>query len=208
MKRNSLISYASSFASFLLDSSFGDRINKIILFGSVARGDFSNESDIDLFIDISDKFEKDIEKVLIAFKHSKANEVWNLKGMKHEISLKIGNLDKWALKREVISSGILLYGKYNELPKNIGYYLLIKMELKKMKFSEQMKLWRRLYGYKQKIGNKMYEGKGLVEELGGKKIGKAVIAIPMEKRKEILDLLNKGKIRHNVSEIWSDSLYG
>ncbi len=206
MKRNSLIGYALSFASFLLDSNVGNKISKIILFGSVARGDFSDESDIDLFIDSQDKLEKDIEKVFTAFKYSKINETWKLKGIKQEISLKMGNLDKWSLKREVISSGILLYGKYNELPENVRYYLMIKMSLKNIKFSNQMRLWRKLYGYTQKIGSKTYIGKGLVEKLGGKKIGKAVLIVPMEKRKEIIDLLKKNRIRYTVSELWSDVL--
>lgn len=206
MKRSSIIGYTLSFASFLLDSNIGERINKIILFGSVARGDFTEESDIDLFIDAPDALEKDIEKVLTAFRYSKIHETWNLKGVKQEISLKIGDLNKWSLKREVISSGILLYGKYNEIPKNVKYYLMIKMNLKNLKFSNQMKLWRKLYGYKQKMGGKTYIGRGLLEKLEGKKIGKAVIIVPMEKRKEIISLLNENKIKYTVNELWSDSL--
>lgn len=205
MKRNTLIGYAMSFTSFLLDSEVGEKINKIILFGSVARGDFNEKSDIDLFIDAPEEIEKNIEKTLTSFRYSKINETWKLKGMKHEISLKIGNLNKWALKREVISSGIFLYGKYNEIPEKARYYLMVRMSLKNIKFSQQMKLWRNLYGYKQKIGNRNYIKDGLLKKLNGKKIGKAVILIPMENRKEILNLLNKNKIRYAVNEIWSDS---
>jgi predicted nucleotidyltransferase len=205
MKRSSLIGFALSFASFLLDSNIGDKINKIILFGSVARGDFSEESDIDLFIDTRHMLEDDVERVLTAFRYSKINETWKLKGIKQEISLKIGDLNKWPLKRNVISSGILLYGKYNEVPENIKYYLMISMSLKNLKFSNQMKLWRKLYGYRQKIGNKIYVGKGLVEKLEGRKIGKAIILVPMQNRKEILDFLNKSKIKYRVNELWSDS---
>ncbi len=205
IKRNNLISYGMSFASFLLDSKISDNINKIILFGSVARGDFDENSDIDIFIDTSNDIEKELDKLLVLFRSSKANETWTLKGIKNEISIKSGNLKKWSLRREVISSGIVLYGKYNEMPDKLAYYALIKMELKAIKASKQMSIWRKLYGYKQKIGNKVYTGKGLVEKSGGKKLGKAIILIPMENRKEIIDFLKKNKINHTINELWSDT---
>ena len=56
IERKSLIGYAAGFVSFIMDSRVGEDINRIILFGSVARGDFGKKSDIDLFIDT----EKDI----------------------------------------------------------------------------------------------------------------------------------------------------
>ncbi len=51
MNRYELIAYAMDFCSFLLKSEMANEIKKIILFGSVARGDFDSESDIDIFID-------------------------------------------------------------------------------------------------------------------------------------------------------------
>ena len=206
MKRNLLIGYAMSFASFLLDSSVGARINRIILFGSVARGDFNEESDIDLFIDTDKDIEGEIDKLLKLFGSSRINEIWKLKGMKSDISVKVGDLKKWSLRRDVISSGITLYGKYNEIPEKVNYYLLIKIDVSKFKSSRQMSIWRKLYGYRQRIGTKIYTGKGLVERLGGKKIGKAIILIPMENRKEIINFLNKNRVSYTVNELWSDTL--
>ena len=205
MKRELLIGYAMSFASFLLDSDVGGSIRKIILFGSVARGDFNKESDIDLFIDTDEGVEKKIERILILFRSSKVHETWRIKGIKNDISIKVGRLDKWSLRREVISSGVMIYGKYSELPEKTKYYALVRMDLKNIKTSKQMRIWRGLYGYSQKIGNKVYEKKGLLEESGGKKLGKAVIIIPMENRKEIFDFLNKNKVEYSINELWSDT---
>lgn len=205
MERESLISYAMSFASFLLDSKIGGKISKIILFGSVARGDFDEKSDIDIFVDTNADIEKDVDRLMTLFMSSKTYESWKLKGIKNDMSVKIGNLGEWSLRREIISSGILLYGKYNELPKNAKYYEMIKMDLKKIKTSKQMRIWRKLYGYKQKIGNKVYTGKGIVEKAGGKKIGKAIILVPMENRREIMEFLKKNKIDFTVNELWSDT---
>ena len=154
IERESLISYAMSFASFLLDSKIGTKISKIILFGSVARGDFDEASDIDIFVDTNAKIEKDVDRLMTLFMSSKTYEAWKLKGVKNDISVKTGYLEKWSLRREIISSGILLYGKYNELPKNAKYYEMIKIDLKKFKTSDQVRIWRKLYGYREKIGKK------------------------------------------------------
>ena len=97
-----LIGYALSFASFLLDSKIGDKINKIILFGSVARGDFNPESDIDLFIDADKRLEKEINNLLLLFKFSEAQKVWEMKKVTNGLSLKVGSLSQWGLRREVI----------------------------------------------------------------------------------------------------------
>lgn len=206
--QKSLISYAMSFASFLLDSGIGGRISKIILFGSVARGDFSKESDIDIFIDTggdAKEIEIEAEKTLALFSGSRTAETWRLKGIKNEISLKVGNLKEWSLRREVISSGILLYGKYNEMPPGTMYYLMVRMDLSAIRTARQVSIWRRLYGYRQKIGKKVYAGSGLLGRAGGIKLGKAVILVPMERRKEILDFLRRNRVRYKLNELWSDT---
>ncbi len=207
VSKESLISYSLSFCSFLLDTPFGKNINKIILFGSVARGDYNEDSDIDIFIDTEKNLEKLVDKYLNLFQESKQHEIWIQKGITNEISIKVGKLKEWKLRREVISSGILLYGKYSELPDELSYYLLIKIkDIYKKKPSNQVKIWRKLYGYKQKVGKKTYLIKGLIDKNNGKKIAKSVFIIPMENRKPIIEYLNKNKIIYTVHELWSDSL--
>lgn len=203
--KRSHIAYAMDFASFLIDSHIGEKINRIILFGSIARGDFTKESDVDIFVDAPEEDEDEIGKQLTLYQSSQAQNIWKQKGITNEISLKVGNLEHWSLKRSIISSGILLYGKYKELPRDAQYYLLINLDVRNKKQSQQIKLWRSLYGYKQKIGKKVYVSKGLLSESEGKKIGKALLLVPMEKRKSILDLLKERKIRHRLYELWSDA---
>ena len=108
MERNELISYAMDFASYLA-LKVAD-IDRILLFGSVARGDFDDESDIDLFID-ADLNPKEVQPILGLYELSEENKKYKLEGIKNKISLKIGKLDEWKLKRSIISNGILLYGK-------------------------------------------------------------------------------------------------
>lgn len=206
MDRETLISYSESFVSFLLDSRISKKIDRIILFGSVARGDFDRESDIDIFVDTDKDIGRDIERVLNLFKESETYKKWRLRGVKNEISLKTGKLEKWSLRRDVLSNGIILYGKYKEIPQDARYYLMIKLNFRRMNRKEKVRLWRKLYGYTQKVGPKTYNIRGLIDELGGQKLEKSVVVVPMEKRSEIIRFLNTNKVKYTVNEIWSDSL--
>ena len=202
MERHDLISYAMNFAAFLIRKK--PKIERIILFGSVARGDFDGESDIDLFID-APLNRKDIEPILELYEISEENKKYRIEGLKNEIRVKAGKLDEWkSVERSIISDGILLYGKFKEMPKGINGYILFKMLIGKMERKNKMKVWRRLYGYKQKIGNKVYYSKGLIEETNGRKLCRGLFTVPTEKSNEIIDFLRKNKVGYEVKEIFSD----
>jgi|SRR3989344_967150 len=205
MKQTNLIAYAAHFVSFVLDHGVLQKINRIILFGSVARDIFDEESDIDIFVDTTEDIEKEIKNLLALFQHSEMQRKWELKGIKNNISVKVGDINKWKIKRDIISNGILLYGKFKEIPENVEYYLLITPSFKKMKRSLKVKMWRKLYGYKQKVGEKTYKTQGLLEKLDGRRISNGMM-IKMANKKELIDFLNREKIHYKVVEVWSDSL--
>jgi len=202
MNRTELISYSLNFTSFLLKSRIGDNINQVILFGSVPRGDFDKDSDIDLFIDTkTDK--KTIEKLLEVYKKSEDNAKYALSGINNQIRAKVGSLNEWkGLKRSIISDGIMLYGKYKETPENLEHNILFNLKFSKMQRNKQVRLWRKLYGYNQKIGNKNYAFDGIVKESDGKKIGYGTFIIPIEKSKVMTDFLKKEKINYSMKEIF------
>ena len=54
MKQKEMIAFASSFSSYSINF-MGDSIKRIMLFGSVARDQHDEESDIDLFIETKAK---------------------------------------------------------------------------------------------------------------------------------------------------------
>jgi len=203
MKRENLIAYAVSFASFLLDDSVGKDIERILLFGSVARGNFDNESDIDLFIDTKADIEKNVQKVLKLFQNSETQKKWELKGLKNELSIQTGNLNNWKLKRDIITDGVILYGKFNELAETAQHCLMLQTSFSRFKKSQKVRLWRKLYGYKQKIGKKIYSTQGIVEKIEGSRMESAII-IPVKSKKEIIDFLNKEKVNYTLREIWME----
>ena len=202
--KNKMIAYALGFTSFLLESGIYPR--KVILFGSVVSGEFDKESDIDIFVDINKSEDKNVRNALKVFE-STFGEKWKLKGIPNTISLKIGDLDNWpGLKRSMQSYGMLLYGKYAEFPEKMKSYLMFSLSFAGVPRIKKVRLWRNLYGYRQKVGKKRYEKKGLIETFGGKKIEKGVIIVPSEKSQEIRNFLKRNRIEFTVNEIWSDSL--
>ena len=205
MKQNNLIAYATSFVSFVLDDAVSAKISRIILFGSVARCTFDEESDIDLFIDTKEDLESEIKRTLYLFQNSDIQKKWDLKGIKNDLSIKTGDLDKWKLKRDIITDGIILYSKFKEIPENAEYYLLITPSFKKFSKSQKVKIWRNLYGYKQKVGKKVYKTEGLLKKLNGKRVENGII-VKMSNKKHIVDFLNKKRVNYTVNEVWSDSL--
>lgn len=207
MNKYELIAYSMDFCSFLLKSETGKDIDKIILFGSVARGDFDSESDIDIFIDTekAKETEASVKKIQKAFEKSETYEKWKLKGVKNPISAKIGKLEEWELYRSVISVGILLYGKFEEMPKGAKYYSMLALDFSRMDRNRKIRVWRELYGYKQKIGKKIFVSKGLLENISGKKLERSIIAVPAENKRKILDFIRRNRVRYRIFEVWTDS---
>ena len=198
MDKNELIGYASSFASFVIPKI---NVDEIILFGSAARGEADKNSDIDLFFNVKaneDETKKELKKELERFYKTKIFEIWALKGIKNEINIEAGNLDKWKLKRSIISEGIVLYGKYKEVPEKLKGFA--QFTLKPIKnIAKRNKIIRRLFGRKEKE----YTSEGIVESYG-KKISASSFIVPIEKSKEALEMLNKEKIDYSYFEFWSD----
>jgi len=202
-----LIAYAEDFVSFLLEklNKNANKINQIILFGSVARGEANKESDIDLFIDVIDKkLENQINAIKENFYDSiKVKKYWNLLDIKNEINCTIGNLEEWGdLQRSLIANGIVLFGKYSEKIDTVQYYLFITAPGKER--NKNISVWRELYGYTQKVGKKKYVKEGLIKEYKGKKLSRGVFMIPVEHVQKIILYLKKKKFKQEMIPFWQE----
>ncbi|MBI4451561.1 nucleotidyltransferase domain-containing protein [Candidatus Woesearchaeota archaeon] len=204
-EQSELVAVALDFASFLLaDSGIGKRINKIVLFGSVASGVFDDESDIDVFID-TDLPQAQITERFKLWTMSTRAEFWRAIGIRNELSLRIGTLAKWRdLHRSIISDGILLYGKYIEPPKGLRQHVLVSVSVPAMAASDSLKVWRHLYGYRQTVKGKMYITQGLVAGLGGMKIGRGILLMPAANAGKLFAYLRAARVRHTSRDVWTD----
>jgi|SRR3989344_1503584 len=195
---NQLIGCAAALVSFIIPKI---DVDEIILFGSVARGEATESSDIDLFFNAKDKFNEKknlIEEEIKKFYKSQIYEQYNLRGIKNKFSFEIGNLNSWKLKRSIISEGIVLYGKYKELPSNLKGNVLFNLAPIK-DVTKRNRIMRALYGRKEKN----YISKGIIKELNGKEISSSVFIIPLDKSEKVRTILEKERVEFNFFEFWS-----
>lgn len=200
-----LIGYAGDFVSFLLQH-LGERANKIksiILFGSIVRGEESRESDIDIFIDVTDKnIETQVEEIKGKFYQSvKVKRFWELFDIKNEIHCTVGKLEEWGdLKKSLVMNGVLLFGKYQGTIDTEPYYLFKVNPGKERK--KNVAAWRALYGYTQKVGKKEYVKQGLVQEYEGKRLARGVFMVPITHAQKISAFLRKNAFTYEIIPFW------
>lgn len=200
-----LIAYAQDFVSFLLQNiKQADKIDTIVLFGSVVRGEANKNSDIDIFIETKSNIEAEIEKLKVKFHNSiKVKKYWYLLGIKNEMHCEIGTLDEWQdLEKSLNAQGIILFGKYKSKKQGSPYYLF-SIEQGDNR-NKNISLWRTLYGYKQRVNNKTYIKIGLVENYNGEKIARGVFIIPSEHAQKTMSFLKNNKIKHKIILFWKD----
>lgn len=202
-----LIAYACDFVSFLLEKikEKTDKINQIVIFGSVTRAEDSKESDIDLFLDTPDStLENEINDLKEKFYDSiKVKKYWSLLGVDNDFHCVVGELEKWDdLKRSIISNGIVLYGRYEGITKTQHYFLFIVTPGRSR--NKNISVWRKLYGYKQRIGKKTYIKKGLVNDYNGKKLARGVFIIPSKNSQKIISFLKKERFKYKITPFWTD----
>ncbi len=196
--------YSMYFTAYLFNTLKNkEDIERIILFGSVARDDAEKESDIDIFIEAkkkTKKFEKEIKKIEEKFYNSREASLFKLKGVNNKFNIKIGKLEEWKeLERSVASTGIILYGPYEtkKLPSGVKHSVIVfwnKIGKNRGAFLN------RIYGFK--IKNKKYEG--LISKFSGKKLGKSCLMLPIQYKKDILKLLRDYEVEAKIVEVFSE----
>ncbi len=200
-EKNELISYAMDFASYLVFKI--KEINRIILHGSIVRGDYDEKSDVDLFVDTSAlKLEKKISRTLEDYYKTKKFKEWKLKGVVNKISIIAGSLDstEWKdLKRAIMNTGIILYGKYKSDMEKINQYTLFSFENIKPD-KKRIAVFRRLFGFK--AGKKEY--KGLVDKIDAVRIGKGCILVSVDHVNELKRFFQDKNIKVRLYDFWSD----
>lgn len=179
------------------------RVNNVLLFGSTARFAASEESDIDIFFDVSAS--KRFQLALRA-KLNRAAEQFCLtnaalelksKGVYNELSIKTGKLQEWKeLEQSISVHGIVLYSKYTAKPSGIKAYTILSWETPG-KFKGA--LLNKIYGYK--AYNKRYPG--LLKKVKGIKLGRATIMVPAQNKDVFIDVLEKYKVNYSRHDVWS-----
>ncbi len=210
MKQHLLLAYASTFVSLLLEKEvILEQVSQIIVFGSVARGDFDETSDLDLFIDIKNlgkkKFvETTVKETLVQFEIV-AENTWSLRNIRVPLKTICGSLHEpqWKnLNNELIGTGIVLYGRYAVAPDGLSQYCLVHYSLSQLSQKKKMLLLRTLYGCCTTKSKKKYESPGIISSLNAKKIGANQLLVSIADLKKITDLLKQFKLPFSIQEVW------
>ena len=176
-------------------------VRNVLLFGSAARFAASEESDIDIFFDVSasERF-----RLALRAKLNKAGEQFYLtntalefksKGIDNELSIKVGKLEKWEQLAQSISSyGIIIYGKYDAKPPGTKSYTILSWKSPKNKGA----LLNKLYGYR--ANDKRYPG--LLQKTNGVRLGRAVIMVPAHAKDMFIDAMEKYKVNYSQYDVW------
>lgn len=196
-----LRAYAHSFVSlFIKHTVHLNEIRNIILFGSVARGEASSSSDVDIFIELS-KPNKKIENELTRIKNDFFDSIiykqyWKLLGVENDLNIISGTFNEWkGLKNSIISNGILMDGRFVDMPD--GRHVLIASFCDIKPNSKRVFFNKKIFGYTQK--ERHYDG--LLDKYNGKKVGKGVILVPIEAQNELKAVLTKFKVKAGITKV-------
>ena len=185
-------------------------IASIILYGSLARSEFNNGSDVDICV----LFEKGTDESL-------EGDIFDLfLDLEKEINRNIQcififpeELDKWDSNfiENVLAEGKLIYGSkdFTKLFLNkIGLepFQIVVLNLSSISNASKMRLKRILYGYisKKCYSNKeyVYNKKGLIKKYKGQKLGKATFIIPEKSFTLIKRELGQFDIKFYNIRVW------
>lgn len=207
MKKSEILSYTYDFMRILAEK-MEDEPKDVILFGSAAMGNFDSESDIDIFVNVPERKTKSVQVAVnkaVGEFETYALHGWKLKGAMPPIRCIVGDIDskRWsALRRDIISSGIGLYGTYRELPRGLERHFVFSFTLARLKYKNRVSVVRKLYGYSVKKGGKTYSQAGILERLGGEKINPSVVIVPSESYKALYDFFRKVRATFTLREVW------
>ncbi|MBI2971569.1 MAG: nucleotidyltransferase domain-containing protein [Candidatus Aenigmarchaeota archaeon] len=191
-----------------IKNSFESRkfVQAVVLFGSAARGEATRESDIDLFVVLSDNSktaEKYVSDTILGIEKRHRVTIQCITADK-----KFDNVNRQFLDT-LLREGVVICGALPEIPfqkLELEPYSLIKYDISNLSQPEKMKVRLLLFGKETK---KMYKGKtyvsrkkGLVEEYGGIRTGIASILIPHHYSKRVGNELRKFGAKIRILPAW------
>ena len=198
MKNYKLYALASAFAAYVLEKA-GEHVKGIYLFGSVARGEATKNSDIDIFIDVIKN--QNIQRAIESFESTTIAKIFRASGANNPIRTLVGDLSSEEfsdLRLNIAADSIILFGKGIPAEKSSkSPHLLIWFETPKQQ-KKKVAFLREVYG--RVMQNKTYQG--LLQKIEGFKAGPNTIIVPIRHKAILLSALKKSKVKYTIKNIW------
>lgn len=174
-------------------------VKAVILYGSLARGEFTSRSDIDLFIlTTDDKTQKEVEDKVI--------ELESAIGRNIQPTIRtVAELQKTdtGLLQNIFQEGKVLYLKEpSDIPSAILLqqkpFLIYSFQISSLPQKDKAKFNRQLYEQTRKG----YKYKGLLQETGGQKLSAGCIMVPHMQKETIEKFFKKFKVKFEQLKVW------
>lgn len=166
----------------------------VALFGSYARGDFDEGSDVDLLVVFRSRDELDRAVRRIHEVTARTDLFFQV------VSLTSDEFGRSPLLDSVLREGRFYFGeeRIRKLVRPREPYALVTYSTANLSPRKRTLTAQRLEG--RRSGRYRYEG--LIQRLGGYKVGRGVAMIPAGKLRALTDFLDKKKIQHVVRFVW------
>lgn len=168
----------------------------IVLFGSFSRGDYDEGSDIDLLVVFKNK--KDLDRGL--------NEIYNTTAKSdlffQVIGLTLEEMKKSPLLETALREGKIYYIKQDAeklLTPTRKPYALLTYTTANLNAKERVIFTQELEGRRR--GKYRYDG--LIHKIGGYKVGRGVVMVPLGSLKTLIEQLEKKEIDYVVRYVWT-----
>jgi predicted nucleotidyltransferase len=174
-------------------------VKAVILYGSLARGEFTSRSDVDLFIlTTDDKTQKEVEDKVIKLESEIGRNI-------QPTIRTITELQKTdtGLLQNIFQEGKILYLKEpSDIPSAILLqqkpYLIYSFQISSLPQKDKARFNRQLYEQTKKD----YKYKGLLQEIGGQKLSSGCIMVPHMQKEAIEKFFKKFKVKFEQLKVW------
>ena len=179
----------------------------VIVYGSAARGEYTDDSDLDVLVIFADERseKKNAPKVRAAAAKVKgklplAPSIYNRK------TLREGDPDFF---RGVFKEGVIVFSKdMREIPIKDALsaepFTLFSYSVEHLSVTEKSKFSHALLGRVTKAGGKEYRYGGLLGHIGGKFLGKGVVIVRYSHAEELREFFRGHRVKHEEYLVWAD----
>ena len=167
----------------------------IVLFGSYSRGDYEEGSDIDLVVVFEDK------EALSTGQDQLYRITAETDLFLQAIALTLDELKSSTLLDSLLRDGRIYYAT-EEVKKLLTPlhrpYALLTYSTSNLDAKQRVVFTQQLEGRR---GGK-YKYEGLLQKIGGYKVGRGVIMMPSESLRKIIDRLEERKVEYTIRYVW------
>lgn len=171
----------------------------VVLYGSYARGENTSRSDIDLFILTTKiKTQEEIQNKVIGLESEVGR---NIQPTIRTIS-ELQKTDSGLLQNIFKEGKVLYLREPAEIPSTLLLqqkpYIIYSFRINKLSQRDKVRFNRSLYEQKRKG----YKYKGLLNELGGKKLSSGCVMVPNNQKEKIEKFFKKLNVKFEQLKVW------